>query len=81
MAALQSTAPPYRHTLGDLVFRFFTLSGANGDTILTPGGNILLAEVQPTTAISVGTTVNGSTVTFVTGGAWAGTLLVISRTG
>lgn len=82
MAAILSSTPVYRHIVGDLAVRFFTLSGGNGDTLSVTGiSDILNVTVTPTTAISVGATWTGSTVTFVTGGAWAGTAAVYSRVG
>jgi hypothetical protein len=84
MAALQSTASgaqAQRHIIGDLDIRFYVLSGNNGDTITVQQSNIMAVIPVPTTAISMGYTVAGSTITFVTGGAWAATVTVISRIG
>lgn len=82
MAALVSTTAPYRHVLGDLVMRFYTLSGNNGDTLTIPGTvTILQADPVPTTAINIGCTFSGNVVTFVSGGAWMANVMVTSRVG
>lgn len=82
MAALQSTTPAYRHVIGDMVTRFFTLSGNNGDTLTIIGmGPVILADVTPTTAVSVGVSIANNVITFVTAGAWAGLLQVVTRWG
>jgi hypothetical protein len=83
MAVLQSTlANQYRHVIGDMVIRFFTLAGNNGDTFVYPGaGDILEVNVAPTTAVAVGVTWSGNTITFVTSGAWAASVSVIARVG
>lgn len=82
MAAITSTTSVVRHILGDLAVRYFTLSGNNGDTLTVNGiSQVLQVTVTPTTAISVGATVSGNVVTFVTSGAWAATVGVFSRVG
>jgi hypothetical protein len=82
MAALVATnTSQQRHVIGDLVAHFYTLSGNNGDTFVAAGSQILIAEAQPTTNINIGTTVSGNTITFQTAGAWAATVMVISRVG
>ncbi len=82
MAALVSTTAPTRHIVGDLAVRFFTLSGTNGDTLTVPGvADIQFVGCTPTTAIAFGATWSGSTITFVTSGAFAGTVAVYSRVG
>lgn len=81
MAALVSTTPLTRHVVGDLSTRFYTVSGTNGDTLATGLPSILNVTVTPTTAVAVGATWTGGTVTFVTGGAWAGVVQVLSRVG
>lgn len=82
MAALSPTNSPYRHVIGDLAVRFFTLSGTNGDTLTVSGiADILDVLCTPTTAIDLGATWTGNVVTFVTAGAWAGTIAVVSRVG
>lgn len=81
MSALSPTNSPYRH-IGDLAVRFFNLSGTNGDTLTVNGiTDILLVIATPTTAIAIGATWTGNVITFVTAGAWAGTVAVISRVG
>ena len=82
MAALTSTTAPYRHITGDLSMRFYTLSGNNGDTLTIPGViDILQADPVPTTSINLGCTFSGNVVTFVSGGAWTATVMVVSRVG
>lgn len=82
MAALTSTTAPRRHVLGDCAMRTFTLSGDNGDTLTIPGiANIQAVIATPTTAIALGATWSGNVITFVTAGAWAGSVSVISRVG
>jgi len=82
MAALVPTNQPYRHVVGDLVMRFYNLSGNNGDTLTIPGvSQILQADPCPTTAINIGCTFSGSVITFVTTGPWAATMMVTMREG
>lgn len=82
MAALIPSSPPYRHVMGDLVTRFYNLAGNNGDTLTLVGmGPLLVADVTPTTAVSVGMSIVGNVITFVTAGAWAGTLQIFTRWG
>jgi hypothetical protein len=81
MAVLAPTNTPRRHVLGDLVVRHYTLSGNNGDTFTPPQGTIEFVVVTPTTAISVGVTTVGNTLTFVTSAAWAAVVAIFSRTG
>lgn len=84
MAVLQSTATgavAQRHNVGDLVIRAYTLTGTNGDTFVTTQQDIISVLAIPTTAISVGATVSGSTVTVVTSGAFTATFVVLSRVG
>lgn len=80
-AAAGPTNTPRRHVLGDLVVRHYALSGNNGDTFVVPQLDILHVSATPTTAIAVGVTVSGSTLTFVTAGAWAADVMVFSRVG
>lgn len=81
MAAIQATNAPKRHVLGDLVVKHYTVSGNNGDTLLTQQLGIIHVDATPTTAIAVGVTVSGSTLTFVTAGAFAADVAVYSREG
>jgi hypothetical protein len=84
MAVQTPTAVTQRSAVGDMIFRSYTLSGANGDTFAVGSyqpGQIRGYFFTPTTSISVGLTLSGSTFTFVTGGAWAGSLGVFSREG
>ena len=81
-SALQSTTKVERHVIGDLVIKFYTVSGTNGDTLLVPGVvGIQMVIPIPTTAIAVGYTVSGTTITFVTAGAFAAKVAVICRNG
>lgn len=82
MAALTPTNSPYRHIIGDLAVRFFNISGTNGDTLTVSGiADILDVVCTPTTAIAFGATWAQNVVTFITAGAFAGTVAVISRVG
>lgn len=82
MAALNSSTAVTRHITGDLSVRFFTLSGTNGDTLTVPGvSDILFVSARPTTAIAIGATWTGNVITFVTSGAFAATIEVVSRVG
>ena len=82
MAALTATNQPARHVVGDLVVRFYTLSGNNGDTFTPPGEvNIQAYTFTPTTAISVGITLSNGVLTLVTAGAWAGQLQLWVKAG
>lgn len=82
MAALSPTNTPLRHVLGDLVLRDYDLSGTNGDTLTLPQGESVLQVIAtPTTAIALGATRSFNVVTFVTSGAWAGRVTVITRIG
>lgn len=82
MAALTQTNTPTRHDTGDLIVRFYDLSGTNGDTF-TPSGQTGIRQVicTATTAIAIGATFTDSVITFVTLGAWAGKIGVWSRKG
>ena len=82
MAALIPTNTPSRHVIGDLVARFYVLSGNNGDTLTIPGASLVLqADPVPTTSINIGCTISGNVITFVTSGAWAATVMVTMREG
>jgi hypothetical protein len=50
MAAVTQAGQPQRHVIGDLVVRFFTVSGASGSTLATGMSNILFATNQQSTA-------------------------------
>ncbi len=81
MPALTPSAQTTRHVIGDLVMICYTVSGTNGDTLHVPQSNILHVSPIPTTAIAVGYTVAGATITFVTAGAFAANVAVFSRIG
>lgn len=82
MAALVSSKVPSRHVLGDVVARVFTLSGTNGDTLTIAGiSQIVWVGCTPTTAIDFGATWSGNVVTFITAGAFAGSVVVLSLAG
>jgi len=83
MAAILPTNIAQRHVMGDLVARFFDLSGNNGDTLTLPNPGIRDVIITPTTAIAVGATwpAGGAVITFVTAGAWAARVMVLSREG
>ncbi len=50
MAAVTQAGQPQRHVIGDLVVRFFTVSGASGSTLATGMSNILFVTNQQSTA-------------------------------
>ncbi|MDE2102400.1 MAG: hypothetical protein KGL39_34455 [Patescibacteria group bacterium] len=80
--AAQTTAPSERFVTGPLVMRFYSLTSvANGDTLAVPLTRILGINIEPTTNVSAGATISGSTITFVTGGTIACNLTVIGREG
>lgn len=68
MAAVTQGAAPTRHVLGDLVVRFFTVSGATGSTLPTGMSNLLFVTNQQSTAagtISLITAISYNAVTGV----------------
>lgn len=81
MAALTQTNTPSRHVAGNLVIRFYNLSGTNGDTFTVSAGTIRMVVPVATTAIAIGCTFTGNTITFVTSGAWSARVMVMSATG
>lgn len=88
MAAVTQAGQPQRHVIGDLVVRFFTVSGATGSTLDTGMVNILFATPQQSTAagsISLITAmaISGGRITFTTGGGAMVTevIMVIARVG
>lgn len=87
MAAILSTTPVTRHVLGDLAVRFFTLAVvANLDTLTIPGISqildvVITANTTAGMANEPAATWSGATVTFLSGGAWGGTVAVYSRVG
>lgn len=83
MAALVPTNNPTRHIVGDLETRFYDLSGNNGDTFTLTNPGLHDVIITPTTAIAVGATFTpgAATITFVTLGAWAARVMVVSRLG
>lgn len=81
MAALTATAVTQRSDIGDCILKVYTLAGNNGDTFACPQADIRWVNASPTTAIAVGVTISGSTITFVTSGAWAASVAVFSRVG
>lgn len=69
MAAVTQGAAPYRHVIGDLVVRHFTISGATGSTLDTGMQQILFVDIQQSTAagsVSLITSfsVSGGRITF-----------------
>ena len=87
MAALSPTNSPYRHVLGDLAVRFFALTTVNNNDTLTIGGitDILFVSVEANTVAGAANdptaTFSGNVITFLSGGAWGGTVAVFSRVG
>jgi hypothetical protein len=88
MAAVTQAGQPFRHVLGDLVTRIFTVSGATGSTLDTGQSNILFVAIQQSTAagsISLITAfaVSGGRITFTTGGSAmvSEVVMVFSRVG
>lgn len=86
MAVQLSTTSPYRHIIGDLSVRFFTLTTVNdADTLTVPGGDILIVNIMPNTAAGNANdpcaTWAGNVVTFHSNGAWGGVVQVFTRVG
>ncbi len=81
MAALAPTNVPQRHVLGDLVARFYDLSGNDADTFTPAQSGIRQVVITPTTTVAVGATVSSGVITFHAGGAWAAKVGVISKEG
>lgn len=81
MAALSATSVSQRSIHGDLDYQVYALSGNNGDTFTPPQKSIRQVIPVPTTAIAIGYTLAGNTITFVTLGAWAAQVGIFSRIG
>lgn len=87
MAAVTQAGQPQRHVIGDLVVRFFTVSGASGSTLATGMVNILFATNQQSTAagtISLITAmaISGGTITFTSSAPMVSeVIMVIARVG
>ncbi len=87
MAAVTQAGQPFRHVIGDLVSRIFTVSGATGSTLDTGQSNILMVIVQQSTAagtISLITSfaVSGGRITFASSAPMVTeVVMVISRVG
>lgn len=69
MAAVTLTGNSERHVSGDLVDRYFTVSGASGSTLTTGQSQIKFVTIQQSTAagtISLITSfsISGGTITF-----------------
>ncbi len=70
MAAVTlGTLAPTRHVAGNMVFRFFVVSGASGSTLNTGMTDIIWAANQPftqagTASLMTGISISGSTITF-----------------
>ncbi len=81
------TPAPQRHVIGDLVIKFFVISGASGSTLPTGLGNILWAGNQPftqagTASLLTGLSVSGGTITLTSSAPMVNeVIMVISRTG
>lgn len=81
MAAVTQTQPSYRHVIGDLACRFYTLTITNGQTLDTGMQQIQGVFIQPATSNSItNVAISGGTITF-TGTGTALTVLVIARVG
>lgn len=81
MAAI-TTAPSERTVTGPVVHRSYTLTAVNnGDTLAVPLIRILGIAAFPTTAVAVGGTISGNTITFALGGATSMLLDVWGREG
>lgn len=87
MAALTSSTSPIRHVIGDLAVRFFTFAAVNDADTLTVSGLSQILDVIITPNATAGgandpaAVWTGNVVTFHSGGAWGGTVLVLSRVG
>ncbi len=67
MAAVTQAGQPQRHVIGDLVVRFFTVSGASGSTLDTGMSNILFATNQQSTAAGTISLITQIVVSSLTG--------------
>ena len=87
MAVQTPSNSPYRHIVGDLSVRFFNLTSVGNNDTLTVAGvsDILDVIITPNTtagaAYAPAATWSGNVVTFLSGGAWGGTVAVVSRVG
>lgn len=84
MAVQTPSATSERFVVGPLVVRYYTMgpSVANNDTMSVPQTRILFVDIAPTTSTNfAAATVSGSTITFLSGGTWTGTVAVWSREG
>lgn len=87
MAAVTQSGAPTRHVIGDLVVRFFNVSGATGSTLDTLMKQILFITNQQSTAagtISLITAISlsGSTATFTSSAPMVNeVIMVIGRVG
>lgn len=85
MAAVTQSGAPTRRVIGDLVERFYTVTGVDTNTLTVTQQNIQQVVITPTTAVYVGCTVtgavNGSVITFAASGAFTAKVGVISREG
>ena len=91
MAAVTVNNTPTRHVIGDIVVRFFNVSGASGSTLNTGMNNILFVAVQQSngngtasviTSFSVAQGVpslspGGAVVTFTSSGAMANEIVAV----
>lgn len=61
MAAVTVAAnpPPARHDIGDLIVRYFTISGASGSTLVTGIGNVHFVANQPFTVAGTASLITG----------------------
>jgi hypothetical protein len=81
MSAVTQLTSPYRHVIGDLVCRFYSLTITNGQTLDTGMVNIQGVFIQPATSNSItNVAISGGTITF-TGTGTALTVMVIARVG
>lgn len=87
MAAKLSTTAVIRHVIGDLSIRFLTLDTvADADTTTVAGTYQILfvgitANATAGAANDPAAAWSGNVITFHSGGAWSGTVMVISRVG
>lgn len=83
MAAQSSTTAVYRHVLGDLVVRYFTLATVADNDTLTVTSNPYMVDIMPSASASAANNPcaswSGNVITFHSGGAWSGTVAVYSR--
>lgn len=82
MAAVTQNQAPYRHVIGDLVTRFFKITGSTGDTLASNMQNIQQVITSPGSLITAVSFTNLGVITFTSSGAITAEIVqVIARVG